>query len=263
MRKAVLILFAVFLAPVIGRAQARVTHYATGGGYVSPGSLAILSGVPLVAAPVTGGLLPPPLWLAGLSVQVNGFPAGIVGAVPEQATIVIPEQLPLDGKLAVVEVESIYGRYVTYARVLRAVPGFFLQSATFSENDDAPMIPVGLFCFGLSFPQWIGNRSLPASEWHAKTAVQLIGTGWRFARAVTLRIQGERIPCAWGNYRGIPGNDGVAFLLPDDVRGAIRITLEADGAVSPSILLHVADIPLYNTGAQIPIRQTQGGQRGY
>lgn len=254
MRKAVLVFMFLLLYAAAALAQPRLANYASGSETLSPGALAIITGAPLATVAIDGPLAPARTQLGGLSVRFDGYAAGVVSARPGYALILVPDYLPDNNKPVEVVIDSVFGTETTYTRLARTSPGLFQQAERRDDWADARLVPVGMYRLGYSLPLWIGATHLPPSTWQAKTAVQLFGTGFRFAQATTIWINGRAFPCEWGTLANLPGNDAAGFYLPDGITGDVEIVLEADGRRSNAVRLQIADLPMINTGATIPAR---------
>lgn len=178
------------------------------GGVVARGSLAVIRGTGLAAASATATGSELPLTLGGVTASVGGRPAGLAAVTDASITLVIPtEILPAD--FVEVVINNAGKIFRGRVRVQLASPGLFTKS---NDGEGAAIARCGLVGANGTVtytdpPCAVGTEAAPRQ-------LRIIGTGWRFADSLKVRIGETEVPViASGALSGAPGNEFIDLRL--------------------------------------------------
>lgn len=178
------------------------------GGVVATGSLAIIQGTDLAAATVTATGSELPFTLGGVSATVAGQPARLSAVSSTTITLLVPDNLK-EADLAEVVIDNAGKKARGRVKILKAAAGLFTKS-----NDGSG--PAVARCGVLNADGTVTYTDPPCAVGTeaAPKFLRLVGTGWRFANSVTVKIgESDVTTVAAGPLAGVPGNDFIDLRL--------------------------------------------------
>ena len=196
------------------------------GGYpeIAPGSYVIVS------APINriGNGWAQVTELDGVSVSIGGQPSMIFELWKDGVSVIASNDLSVGGTHDVV-VTTPEGRYHGKVRVLNVAPGI---SKGFRDGSFQSW-PVGLYRVGSGFPAPISDEPIPPTRGSSRTVVKVLAAGFRRAQTVQVFVEDQRVPLIVVAPFLLPGQEEIAFELPEWLRGddrLVKVTIFADGA---------------------------------
>lgn len=193
---------------------------------IGPGSIATIRGDALAFGVEMGIFTNPPSALAGTTVKVNGQPARIFFASPEEIICIVPEALS-DGPAEFVVTNADGFSSKAEAVIATGAPGIF--TAKTDGTGEAIVLDSDTQTAGAFDPS---NKQLRLS---------IFATGVGHAQNVTASINGQGVPVETVVRSGLPGLDEIHIVVPTELRGARTSTLvvTADGVQSNSVTLTI------------------------
>lgn len=213
----------IYLASLIPRAQfgtATVLNAASQSTSVASGSLATIRGSALAFKTESAPSVALPLLLAGTSVKVNGQPARILYASPDEVVVVVPNT---DGPAEFVATNADGFASKTNATIARAAPGIF------TANGNAIILDADTQTTG------------PFDPTNGRLRLSIFATGVSHAANVSATINGQTVKVETVVPSGLPGLDEIHVLVPAEMRGAGKSTLAvtAENSESNSVALNL------------------------
>ena len=188
------------------------------GGVVAVGSLAVVRGTGLAAASVTATGSDLPLTLGGVTAKVAGIPVRLAAVSDESITLVVPTEIaPAD--FVEVAIDNAGKLFRGRVRVQRASPGLFTKT---NDGEGVAVARCGLVNADGTVtytdpPCAVGTEEAPRQ-------LRIIGTGWRFADSVRVRIGETDVPViASGALPGAPGNEFIDLRLVPALLGKVDL----------------------------------------
>lgn len=243
-----------------------VSHAASGGGVVSPGCAAVITGGVFASEAQQVLHWPLPLSMAGVTVKIGGIEAAIYAVDVNKIRIIVPD-VPrktgmawdsiwqqrftsrellafgraFEGLSAVqsrliqwyrVEAVSPFGNYSGWAALAPTSPGFYEQTDTVSGQ----IVPQGVYVAEGQAPRLITAEPIP----NAKTALILTGTGFLRATALFAYISDEAdgywvVPITASRIGLFDWIENITIPIPTAAHGRLTITAQADAMWSQQI----------------------------
>lgn len=193
---------------------------------IAPGSIATIRGNALAFRTETGISANPPSALAGTTVKVNGQPARIFFASPEEIICIVPEAVS-DGPAEFVITNADGFSSKADAVIATGAPGIFTDKA--DGTGEAIILDSDTQTAGPFDPS---NRQLRLS---------IFATGVGHAQNVSASINGQAATVETVVRGGLPGFDEIHIVVPTELRGAGTSTLvvTADGVQSNPVTLTI------------------------
>jgi uncharacterized protein (TIGR03437 family) len=150
--------------------------------------------------------------LGGVRVMLDGVPQRIRSVSPTRVVFIV-DAAGAASRTLVLHTQA-NATFQTQITLVNAWPGVFVQS---TGEDSESYIPSGLWTPDVNQPQLRPLTSEPIliGPFNRPTLVILQGTGWRYAAAVRVRLNG--IPCQVVSAKPsglFPGQDELAFQVP-------------------------------------------------
>jgi len=203
-----------------------ITSAASGYPEIAPGSYAIVS------APINriGNGWAQTTQLDGVSVEIDGTACLLFQLWKDGGSIIAPENLKTGGTLNVL-VTTPEGRYHGKVRVHEVAPGIVRgwRAGSFQTW------PVGLYRTGITvhdIPSPITEQPIPPTRGERKTIVKVLAAGFRRAHSVEVFVDAQLVPLIGVFPFFLPGQEEVAFELPEWLWGEdrlVEVKIVADG----------------------------------
>jgi len=218
----------IYLAALTPRAQfgtATVVNAASEeSSRIARGSIAKIRGAALAFKTESASSVDLPFALAGTSVQVNGRPAQILYASPEEVIVVLPDALT-DGPAEFVVTNADGFATKANATIAPAAPGIFTEQA--NGEGEAIVLDADTQTAG------------PFDPSNGMLRLSIFATGVSHATTVAATMNGQAAKVETIAPSGLRGLDEIHLLVPAELRGAGKTTLliTADTAESNSVTL--------------------------
>jgi uncharacterized protein (TIGR03437 family) len=180
-----------------------------------------------------------PTQLDGVSIEIGGQAAEILQLWEAGALVIAPrDNLTAGGAVAVV-VTTPGRQYRCLVKVRDVAPGIFrvFRSGSYQTW------PMALYRTGDGAPDLVSDRPIAPTRGNLRTFVALVTTGVRRAQKIEALIDGRSVPVAGVSPFALPGEDYVAFELPEWLWGAgglVKVVIVADGELSNPVWLRLA-----------------------
>ena len=191
-----------------------VTNASSGYPEIAPGSYVIIS-APINRFANGWGRT---TQIEGVSVEIGGQLAAIFQIWKDGLSCIVPDTLPIGHTLNVI-VHTPEGRYHGKVSVLDVAPGV----SRGSRNGAFQWWPTGLYRVGSGFPQPISDQAIRPSKGASKTIVKVLATGFRRAISAKVWIDNQTVPLVSVTPFFLPGQEEIAFELPEQLQGEERL----------------------------------------
>jgi uncharacterized protein (TIGR03437 family) len=234
----------IYLASIAARpafGPATVLNAASRATQIAAGSIATIRGNALAfrteAAVFTGD--DPPLTVAGTSVKVNGQPARIFYASPDEVVFVVPSELA-NGPTEFVVTNSEGFSSKAEANILTGAPGIF--TAPGDGSGDAIVLNSDTLL------------AAPFDPSNGQLRLSVFATGTAQAKNMSVTIKGMPVTVETVVSARLKGLDEIHLLLPSGLSGAGRATLivTADGVQSNPVSVDLVGVTPSPSPAPVP-----------